>query len=94
MVSNLVMMDLLKEKARDFLIELDNIDFQFIIFFLSRDPIEPEDIRDRLKNHYKFEVECGKAYFTFLKGSNLPLTIRKKCIQKFVNLFEDGVFVN
>lgn len=87
-------METLAEKTREFLIELDNIDFRFIIFFLSREPIEPEDIRDRLKNHYKFEVECGKAYFTFLKGSDLPLTIRRKCIQKFVNLFEDGVFVN
>lgn len=87
-------METLEKKVQSFLVELDNIDFQFIIFFLSRDPIEPDDIRDRLKNHYKFEVECGKAYFTFLKGSDLPMTIRKKCIQKFVGLFYDGVFVN
>ena len=87
-------METIEEKIQQFLIDLDYIDFQFILFFLPREPIEPDDIRDRLKNHYKFEVECGKVYFTFLKGSDLPLTIRKKCIQKFVNLFHDGIFVN
>ncbi len=87
-------METLAENVHHFLVELDNIDFQFLLFFLPREPIEPDDIRDRLKNHYKFEVECGKAYFTFLKDSDLPLVIRRKCIQKFVNLFENGVFVN
>jgi len=87
-------MNKLEENVRLFLAELDDIDFENIEYFIFRKPIVREDIRDRLKNHISFEIECGKAYFGFTKQSDLPHPIRKRCILKFIYFFEDGVILN
>ncbi len=84
-------MDYTAETILNFTAELDYIDFDYILFFILREPVVPGDIRDRLRNHYYFEVECGKAYFAFQPDSDLPLKIRKKCVAQFISFFQNGV---
>jgi len=79
-----------KQVSKEFLMALDKIDSDNLAFFLIRKPKSPQDEMDKLKNHYRFELIKGVAYFGFHDNSDLPDYIRKKCLITFDHFFPDG----
>lgn len=79
-----------EELSREFLAALDNLEFQYITYFLFREPRMQEDSMDKLKNHYWFAFEKGTAIFGFVRESDLPKDIRIKCLANFAHYFPDG----
>lgn len=79
-----------EELKREFITALDEIEFQYLTFFLFRKPKTKSDTRDRLKNHYLFAIEKGTVIFGFLVGSDLPEDIRIRCLANYVHYFPDG----
>lgn len=45
-----------KGLTKDFLDALAEIEFQYITFFIVREPRMPDDTFDKLKNHYWFAI--------------------------------------
>lgn len=82
-----------EEKTRDFLAALSDIEFQHITYFILREPKHYGDIRDKLSNYYRFQIQNGIAYFGFTPESGLPRKIRKQSWSKFGYFFPDGKIV-
>lgn len=80
----------IEKNSKQFLIALNKIDADNLAFFLIREPKSPQDEMDKLKNHYRFEVIDGTAYFGFHDDSDLPDYIRKKCLVVFDHFFPGG----
>lgn len=83
-------MDKVKLLAIDFLDTLAEIEFEYLTFFILREPRMLNDTFDRLKNHYWFAVEKGTPVFGFLNQSDLPVEIRMRCLENYVHYFPEG----
>lgn len=83
-------MDKVKLLAIDFLDTLAEIEFEYLTFFILREPRMINDTFDRLKNHYWFAVEKGTPVFGFLNQSDLPVEIRMRCLENYVHYFPEG----
>jgi len=74
----------------NFLDALAEIEFEYLTFFILREPRMIEDSYDRLKNHYWFAVEKGTPIFGFLNHSDLPVEIRMRCLENYIHYFPEG----
>lgn len=83
-------MPTLEEKIRDFLDDLNQIDFKNITYFILRPPKTNQDERDKLTNHCKFFLHDDRPMFGFMPESDLPNYIRKQCWGRYGHYFEDG----
>lgn len=79
-----------EKNAKLFMIALNKIDADNLAFFLIRKPKTSEEEMDKLKNHYRFELINGTAYFGFHDDSDLPDYIRKKCLVTYDYFFPEG----
>lgn len=76
--------------TKDFLDALAEIEFQYITFFIAREPRMPDDTFDKLKNHYWFAIEKGTPVFGFIYESDLPAEIRIRCLANYAHFFPEG----
>lgn len=86
-------MPTIEELQRDFLEDLHELELANADFFLLRQPVKPEDLFDKLCNHYQFEMFENNTYFKFILGSELPNYIRKRCAGSFGKYFPEGHFI-
>lgn len=76
--------------TKDFLDALVEIEFQYITFFIAREPRMLNDTFDKLKNHYWFAIEKGTPVFGFIYESDLPAEIRIRCLANYAHFFPGG----